>query len=172
MVHLNIIIQHRHQSSTFFFNGASTMLNNVIKIVDEICMGLPTIQRTQPPKNGHPKWWFANMKNRNHIFAQLAIFAWIIQVGPEKKEWHIVYMYFPHYVNAITGISVWGNFSWEKRYQDQQFLFRSLFSRAQFVRQCRGPSFPFSAWTGCEWIQFRLATVVSSDPFNFVNALS
>ena len=49
--------------------------------------------------------------------------------------------YFPQYVDAITGISVWGNFSWEKWYQDQQFLFSSLFSRAHFVRQCQGPQF-------------------------------
>ena len=34
-----------------------------------------------------------------------------------------------------TGISVWGNFSWEKWYQDQQFWFSSLFSRAHFVTQ-------------------------------------
>ena len=47
--------------------------------------------------------------------------------------------YFPQYVDAVTGISVWGNFSWEKRYQDQLFWFSSLFSRAHFVRQCRGP---------------------------------
>ena len=47
--------------------------------------------------------------------------------------------YFPQYVDAITGISVWGNFSWEKWYQDHKFWFSSLFSRAHFVRQCRGP---------------------------------
>ena len=29
MVHLNIIIQHSHQSSINFYNGASTILNNV-----------------------------------------------------------------------------------------------------------------------------------------------
>ena len=49
--------------------------------------------------------------------------------------------YFPQYVDAITGISVWGNFSWEKWYQDQQFWFSTLFSRAHFVRQCWGPKF-------------------------------
>ena len=47
--------------------------------------------------------------------------------------------YFPQYVDAITSISVWGHFSWEKLYQDQQFWFSSLFSRVRFVRQCRGP---------------------------------
>ena len=41
--------------------------------------------------------------------------------------------YFPQYVDAIIGISVWSNFSWEKLYQDQQFWFSSLFSRAHFV---------------------------------------
>ena len=30
-------------------------------------------------------------------------------------------LYFPQYVDAITGISVWGNLSWKKLYQDQQF---------------------------------------------------
>ena len=49
--------------------------------------------------------------------------------------------YSPQYVDAITGISVWGNFSWEKWNQDQQFWFSSWFSRAHFVRQCRGPKF-------------------------------
>ena len=49
--------------------------------------------------------------------------------------------YFPRYVDAITSIRVWGSFSWEKWYQDQQFWFSSLFSRAHFGRQCRGPKF-------------------------------
>ena len=31
LVHLNNIIQHRHQSSNIFFNRSSTMLNNVFK---------------------------------------------------------------------------------------------------------------------------------------------
>ena len=44
--------------------------------------------------------------------------------------------YFPQYVDAITDISVWGNFSWEKWFQVQQFWFSS-FSSAHFVRQCR-----------------------------------
>ena len=52
-----------------------------------------------------------------------------IQGGPVKKN------------RTITGISVWGNFSWEKWYQDQQVWFSSLFSTAHFVRQCRGPKF-------------------------------
>ena len=34
----------------------------------------------------------------------------------------------PQYVDAITGISVWGDFSSEKWYQNQQFWFSSLFS--------------------------------------------
>ena len=45
-----------------------------------------------------------------------------------------------NYEDAII-ISVWGNFSWEGWYQDQQFGFSSLFSRAHFVRQCRVPIF-------------------------------
>ena len=50
--------------------------------------------------------------------------------------------YFPQYVDAITGIGIWGNFSWEKWYQDQQFWFSSLFSTAHYVRRCRGPKLP------------------------------
>ena len=53
----------------------------------------------------------------------------------KKTEWHTI----PQYVDAITGISVWGNFSWEKWYQDDhKFWFSSLFSRAHFVRECWG----------------------------------
>ena len=49
--------------------------------------------------------------------------------------------YFQHYRDSITVISVWGNFSWEKLYQDQQFWFSSLSSREHFMRQCRGLKF-------------------------------
>ena len=53
--------------------------------------------------------------------------------------------YFPQYVDTITGISVWGNFSWEKWYQDQPFWFSSIFfPTAHFVRQCRSPKSIFS----------------------------
>ena len=41
--------------------------------------------------------------------------------------------------HAIPGISVWGNHSWEKWYQDKKFWFSGLFPRAHFVQQCRGP---------------------------------
>ena len=41
--------------------------------------------------------------------------------------------------------------------------FSSLFSRAHFVRQRRGPK------CRCEWMPFQLATVVNSIPFNFIN---
>ena len=62
-----------------------------------------------------------------------------IQGGPEKTERHTS----RQYVDAITGIIVWGNFSWEKWYQDHQVWFSNLFfSRAHFVRQCRDPKFP------------------------------
>ena len=37
LVHLNIIIQHRHQSLTNFLNGASTMLNNVFNQLLKTC---------------------------------------------------------------------------------------------------------------------------------------
>ena len=79
--------------------------------------------------------------------------------------------YIHHNVDAITGISVWGNFTWEKLYQEQQFCFSSLFSRAHFVRQCRGPKFSlFSLTYTSEWMPFHLATVVNSNLFNLVNA--
>ena len=77
--------------------------------------------------------------------------------------------YFPRYVDAITGINVWGNFSWEKWYQVQQFWFSSLFSRAHFVSNVESPKFPLFSLIS-KWMPFWLATVVSSNPFNFVNA--
>ena len=49
--------------------------------------------------------------------------------------------YFPQYVDAITDVSVWGNCSLDKWYQDQQFGFSSLLSRVRFVRQFRSPKF-------------------------------
>ena len=57
--------------------------------------------------------------------------------GWPPQKWYSIY--FPQYVDAITGISVWGNL-WEKWYQDQQFWFSSLFSRSHFVRQCQAPN--------------------------------
>ena len=51
-------------------------------------------------------------------------------------------------MDAITGISVWGNFPWEKWYQEQQFWFSSLFSMLHFVGQCRGPQFTFQLELG------------------------
>ena len=57
--------------------------------------------------------------------------------------------YIPQYVVAITGFSVWGNFSWEKWYQNQQFWFSNLFYRAHFVRRCgRHKVFPFQLKLG------------------------
>ena len=44
------------------------------------------------------------------------------------------------------------------------FLFSIFFSRAHFVRQCQGPNLPFWAKTRAEWMPFRLAIVVSSNP--------
>ena len=63
-------------------------------------------------------------------------FEWLYRVAHKNRM-----AYFPQYVDAITSISVWGNFSWETWYQDQQFWFSSLFSKAHFVRQCRVPQF-------------------------------
>ena len=62
--------------------------------------------------------------------------------------------YFQQYRDAIIGIGVWDNFSWEKLYQDQQFWFSSLSSREHFVRQYRGLKFSLSALTRDEWIPF------------------
>ena len=83
-----------------------------------------------------------------------------IQGGPEKTERDT------SYVDAMTGISVWGNFSWKKMNQDQQFWFSSWYSRAHFVRQCWGPifqNFPFQLKVGLK-MPFQLAIVVSSNP--------
>ena len=53
--------------------------------------------------------------------------------------------YFPQYVDAITGIGVWDNFSWEKWYQDQQFLFSSCFFLGHILwDNVEAPNFPFS----------------------------
>ena len=58
------------------------------------------------------------------------------RVAQKKTEWDT----FHQYVDAITG--VYEVTSPEKKlYQDHQFWFSSLFSRAHFVRQCRGPKF-------------------------------
>ena len=77
--------------------------------------------------------------------------------------------YFPWYVDAITGISVWGNF-WEKLYQDNKFWFSYLFSRAHFVRQRRSPKCSLFS------LNYPWTNVISAchscehNPFNFVNA--
>ena len=73
------------------------------------------------------------LKPRTELFFFFKYTGW-----PRKNET----AYFPQYVDVITGISNWGNFSWEKLYQDHQFWFSSLFSRTHFVRQCRDPKFP------------------------------
>ena len=64
-----------------------------------------------------------------------------IQGGPEKNGTE----YFPRYVDTLTNISVWDNLSWEKWYQDEQDWISSLFSRAHFVKQCRGLKFSHSS---------------------------
>ena len=76
----------------------------------------------------------------NEIFRyRLKISHAVIYTGwPRKKRM----AYFLRYVDAITDISVWGNFSWDKWYQDHKFWFSSLFSREHFVRQCRDPKMP------------------------------
>ena len=80
--------------------------------------------------------------------------------------------YFPHYVDAITGISVWDNFSWEKWYQDQQFG-----SVVCFLSLCEAMSRPqnvsYSAYTRAEKMpMFWLAIVVSNNLINLINAHS
>ena len=87
----------------------------------------------------------------------------IIQGGPLKWNGKLPIIY-------GCNNSRWGIFSWEKWYQDQQFWFSRLFSIAQFVRQCWGPKFPYSAISKLEWMSFQLATVVIRNPINFVNA--
>ena len=59
--------------------------------------------------------------------------------GWPRKKWDGI-------LPAIGGCNnwyqcIWVIFSWEKWYQNQPFWFSSLFSRAHFVRQCRGPNF-------------------------------
>ena len=80
--------------------------------------------------------------------------------------------YFPQYVDAITGISVWEATSPEKN--DTKISnfgsISSLFSRAHFVRQCWGPKFFLFSETRAKEMPFRLAIVVSSKPINLINA--
>ena len=75
-------------------------------------------------------------------------------------------------VVAITGINVWGNFSWEKWYQDQQFWFCSCFLGHIFWGNVEAPKcFLFSLNEGCiNAISARI--VVSSNPINLINAHS
>ena len=84
-------------------------------------------------------WVHAGVQNIIHEHAlHIQHYIFLFYTGWPRKNGT---GYFPQYVDAITGIRVWGDFSWEKLCQDQQFWFSSLFSRAHFVRQCRGPKF-------------------------------
>ena len=53
--------------------------------------------------------------------------------------------YFPQCVDAITDISVWGNFSWEKWYPNQQFWFSSCFLGHSLWGNVEAQNCPFSA---------------------------
>ena len=109
---------------------------------------------------------------------------WVYRVSPKNGT-----AYFPQYVDAITGISVWGNFSWEKLHQDQQFWFSTLFSRAHFGFLHQNPARDNAHWHKVKWStahncgkpkwhsltpsliwKGKMCTVVSSNPFNFANA--
>ena len=70
----------------------------------------------------------------------------------KNTGWHIQNgtAYFLQYVDAITSISVWNNFSWEKWYQDQQFWFSSLFSMSSST------FFPFRPKLDANECQFSL----------------
>ena len=86
-------------------------------------------------------WWLCTY----YDYSQIP--SWnkgIIQGGPEKNGTG----YFLQYVDAITGIRIWGNFSREKNYTKISNFGSAqvCFLAAHFVRQCRDPAnFHFSA---------------------------
>ena len=53
--------------------------------------------------------------------------------------------YFPKYVDTITGITVWGHFSWEKLYQDTNFGSVVCFLDHIMWDNANTPNFSFSA---------------------------
>ena len=111
-------------------------------------------ERQNPPKN--VKWWCSGTdffggnlwkiicsgKFRAENGVSRAAHTQIcihMEVPPPPPRWPIQNgtACFQYYEGAIIGLFC-SNFYWEKWYQDQQFWFSSLFSRAYFVRQCRG----------------------------------
>ena len=74
--------------------------------------------------------------------------------------------YFPQHVDAIIGISVWGNFSWQKWYQDHQCWFSRLFLGHICETMSRPQIFPVQLKLH-EWMPFWLATVMSSKSIYF-----
>ena len=138
-------------------NLISLLVDAVSKVVNKYgpqtrpaLVSVPTVRpgvkraRSPPPTSGDPTQSVGGVEERLHnmesyLKVKSGILHWILakyRVAQKNGTG-----YFPQYVDAIIGISVWANFSWEKWYQDQQFWFSSLFSRAHFVRQCRGPKF-------------------------------
>ena len=140
-------------------------MSGALVILSKLLSNIPNVTILRP-----------DLKHRNIFFSQAKSFQWF-NIRPDSMQTHALYRVahkngtanFPQYVDAINDIRVWGNFSWEKWYQDQQFWFSRLFSRALFVRQCRVQNLSlFRLNYRREWMPFRLATVVSSNPFNFV----
>ena len=92
-----------------------------------------------------------------------------IRGGPEKNGT----AYFPQYLKAITGISVWGNVSWKKRIPKFSnfglvvcFLGHNLWDNVEVQNV---PIFSLNYYRR-ELLPFQLATAVSSNTSNFVNA--
>ena len=117
----------------FFWRGLFCNLWNVNIRMKLISFGSSNHGATTPCSNLVDSFGFLS-KRGGKMFCRWPLYTgWPIKSGTAYN--------FQQYRDAIIGISVWSSFSWEKRYQDEQFWFRSLFSREHFVRQCRGLNF-------------------------------
>ena len=133
-----IHLRRKTRSSTYHM---STEVTPPRKNVNErrSLIGVMTMAGHRIMTNGLVKklyWLYTSPKLKSYIAEPSDSFSYYTGWPRENGM-----AYFPQYVDAITDISVWGNFSWEKLYQDQLFWFSNFISRAHFVRQCRGPKF-------------------------------
>ena len=86
---------------------------------------------------------------------------WRNYTGWPRKTWNGIMI-------AITGISVWGNLSWEKKWYQNHSRFGSVFCFLGHILwdNVETQNFPYSAKTSSEWMPFRLSMVGSSNPIN------
>ena len=88
-------------------------------------------------ESGFEKNWFVHEIQEEEKRDEKKPDSSLYRVAQQKRNG----IYFPQNMDAITNISLYEVISPEEKwYQDQQFWV-SLFSRAHFVRQCRGQKF-------------------------------